>query len=70
MEKGLIVKSINGCSNNIIIIAGRERSEALNQGSILMMCVRMCTFVSFRLRNVAVTSRRNVAVSHLLARGA
>ena len=46
-----------------------ERSEALNQGSILMMCVCMYvrTYVSVTLRNVAVTSRRNVAVSRLRA---
>ena len=36
-----------------------ERSELSNPGSILMMCVRM--YVSVTLRNVAVTSRRNVA---------
>ena len=40
-----------------------ERSELSNPGSILMMCVRMYvrTYVSVMLRNVAVTSRRNVA---------
>ena len=32
--------------------------ELSNPGSILMMCVRM--YVSVTLRNVAVTSRRNV----------
>ena len=35
-----------------------ERSELSNQGTILMMCLRM--YVSITLRNV-VTSRRNVA---------
>ena len=40
-----------------------ERSELSNPGSILMMCVRMYVrmYVSVTLRNVAVTSRRNVA---------
>ena len=50
------------CTFGIRIIAERE---ALNGGSILMMCVR--TYVSVTLRNVEVTSRWNVAVSRLRA---
>ena len=40
-----------------------ERSELSNPGSIFMRCVRtyVCTYVSVTLRNVMVTSRRNVA---------
>ena len=39
-----------------------ERSELSNPGSILMMCVLYVrTYVSITLRNVTVTSRRNVA---------
>ena len=37
-----------------------KRSELSNPGSILMMCV-VRTYVSVMLRNVTVTSRRNVA---------
>ena len=42
-----------------LIIYNCERSELSNPGSILTM--RVCMYVSVTLRNVAVTSRRNVA---------